>query len=151
MSGWDPSRYTRDMLNIGAGELVVILLVALLVLGPDKLPSTARTIGKTLTHLRRLSSGFEQEIRSAMQLDEFTGSAPRRQPSAGSSNGTRTASHTGTGLHPGLGPGPKLSAAEVDLSATPTSRTAPAPGSQPPVTGTFSDGDTGSGPTESFS
>lgn len=41
------------MLNVGAGEMVVILVVALLVLGPKRLPEMARVIGKFLREFRR--------------------------------------------------------------------------------------------------
>jgi sec-independent protein translocase protein TatB len=56
------------MFNIGGGELLVILLVALIVLGPARLPSAARQVGQFMGELRRLSSGFQQELRDA--LDE---------------------------------------------------------------------------------
>ena len=42
------------MFNVGAGELLVILLIALIVLGPDKLPDTARKIGNVMGELRRM-------------------------------------------------------------------------------------------------
>jgi sec-independent protein translocase protein TatB len=58
------------MFNVGAGELMVILLIALIVLGPDKLPEAARKIGNVMGELRRMSSGFQDEMRSAM--DEVT-------------------------------------------------------------------------------
>jgi sec-independent protein translocase protein TatB len=58
------------MFNVGAGELLVILLIALIVLGPDKLPDAARKIGNVMGELRRMSSGFQSEMRSAM--DEVT-------------------------------------------------------------------------------
>jgi Tat protein translocase TatB subunit len=54
------------MFNVGAGELLVILLIALIVLGPEKLPDTARKIGNVMGELRRMSSGFQEEMRSAM-------------------------------------------------------------------------------------
>jgi sec-independent protein translocase protein TatB len=54
------------MFNVGTGELLVILLIALIVLGPDKLPDTARKIGNIMSELRRMSSGFQSEMRSAM-------------------------------------------------------------------------------------
>lgn len=54
------------MFNVGAGELLVILLIALIVLGPDKLPETARKIGNVMGELRRMSSGFQDEMRAAM-------------------------------------------------------------------------------------
>lgn len=54
------------MFNVGGGEVLVILLVTLLVLGPSKLPDAARQVGAAMTQLRRLSSGFQNELRAAM-------------------------------------------------------------------------------------
>jgi Tat protein translocase TatB subunit len=54
------------MFNVGSGELLVILLVALLVLGPEKLPDSARKIGNVVNELRRMSQGFQSEVRKAM-------------------------------------------------------------------------------------
>ena len=56
------------MFNVGGGEVIVILLIALIVLGPDKLPGAARQVGKYLNEFRRISSGFQDEIRSAMDV-----------------------------------------------------------------------------------
>ncbi|MEN3272274.1 MAG: sec-independent protein translocase protein TatB [Actinomycetota bacterium] len=55
------------MLNLGTGELLVVFLVALLVLGPSKLPDAARQMGRMVAELRRLSTGFQDEMRAAMQ------------------------------------------------------------------------------------
>jgi Tat protein translocase TatB subunit len=68
------------MFNVGGGELLVILLLALIVLGPDKLPNAARQAGKYLTEFRRMSQGFQQELRNAMDLD---GTHPARPPDPG--------------------------------------------------------------------
>ncbi|CAN5607517.1 hypothetical protein BH20ACT2_BH20ACT2_06420 [soil metagenome] len=54
------------MFNIGGGELLVILLVALIVLGPDKLPEAARKVGSVMGEIRKYSSGFQNELRNAM-------------------------------------------------------------------------------------
>ncbi len=53
--------------NLGGMEVVVILLVALVVLGPKKLPYAARQVGRALTELKRISGGFQKEMREAMQ------------------------------------------------------------------------------------
>ncbi len=53
------------MFNIGGGELIVIALIALIVLGPQRLPDAARQVGKTVGELRRISSGFQRELRDA--------------------------------------------------------------------------------------
>ena len=55
------------MLNVGAPELLLIIFVGLLVLGPSKLPDVAHQAGRALAELRRLSSGFQSEINHAMQ------------------------------------------------------------------------------------
>ena len=57
------------MFNVGAGEIAVILVLALIVLGPDKLPSAARQAGKYLSEFRRMSEGFQRELRDAMDFD----------------------------------------------------------------------------------
>jgi len=48
--------------SIGMTELLVILVVALLVIGPKKLPNLARTIGRTLRDFKRATSDFENSI-----------------------------------------------------------------------------------------
>lgn len=57
------------MFNVGGGELLVILLIALMVLGPDRLPGFARKAGKLMGDVRRISGGFQSEIRQAMDFD----------------------------------------------------------------------------------
>ena len=58
--------------NLGGGEILVILLVGLLVLGPQRLPTVGRQVGRVVTEIRRVSSGFQEEFRAALDnpLDE---------------------------------------------------------------------------------
>jgi len=58
------------MFNVGGGEVFVILLVALIVLGPAKLPDAARQIGRAMSEVRRISAGFKEELESA--IDDST-------------------------------------------------------------------------------
>ena len=51
------------MFNLSGSEIVVILLLALVVLGPDKLPDAMRRAGKTFAEIKKLSSGFQDEVR----------------------------------------------------------------------------------------
>lgn len=53
--------------SIGAPEILVILIVALLVLGPNRLPEAARQVGRAMAEMRRISAGFQAEMRDAMQ------------------------------------------------------------------------------------
>lgn len=55
------------MFNIGAGELVFILVAALLVLGPKRLPEFARTIGKFLRDFRRQTD----EVRTVVEREFY--------------------------------------------------------------------------------
>jgi len=71
------------MFNIGAGELAVILVVALLVLGPKRLPELARGLGKVLREFRRQTD----EVRSVverefyrMDQDDAAKAPPRPMP-----------------------------------------------------------------------
>lgn len=52
--------------NLGGMEVLVIALVALVVLGPKKLPHAARQAARALTELKRISAGFQKEVREAM-------------------------------------------------------------------------------------
>ena len=54
------------MVNVGAGELAVILLVALVVLGPERLPAAVRHVGRAIGEVRRFSSQFESELQGAL-------------------------------------------------------------------------------------
>lgn len=68
------------MFNVGGGELLVIMLVALIVLGPQRLPDAARQVGKVMGDLRRISSGFQQELKDALD-DGGAAGPPRRSDS----------------------------------------------------------------------
>ena len=56
----------RSMGNLGGGEMLVIFFVALIVLGPNKLPDAARQVGRAINEIRRVSGGFQREMREAM-------------------------------------------------------------------------------------
>ena len=60
------------MWNLGAGEVMVILLLALIVLGPQKLPEAARTVGRVTAEIRRMSNGFRAEVQQAFDAAEET-------------------------------------------------------------------------------
>lgn len=56
------------MFNLQGSEIIVILLLALVVLGPEKLPDAVRRFTRTYAELKKMSSGFQSELKSA--LDE---------------------------------------------------------------------------------
>ena len=57
------------MFNVGAGEMMAILLVALVVLGPERLPKAMNQLGRYVGQLRQLSNGFQDELRRAIDVD----------------------------------------------------------------------------------
>ena len=59
------------MFEIGFSELVVIMVVALLVIGPEKLPKVARTLGFLWGKVQRYVKGVQGDIERDMQLDEL--------------------------------------------------------------------------------
>jgi sec-independent protein translocase protein TatB len=55
-----------SVFNITGGELIIILIIALVVLGPDKLPDFVRRAGRVYGEVKRMSSGFKTEFRDAI-------------------------------------------------------------------------------------
>lgn len=58
------------MFGIGSTELLVILIVALLVLGPKKLPKIAHTIGRAMGEFRRVSTEFQRTLNTEIAFEE---------------------------------------------------------------------------------
>src|SRR5574338_689169 len=59
------------MFDIGFSELIVIGLVALVVIGPERLPRVARTVGHLLGRLQRYVSDVKSDIQREMQLEDL--------------------------------------------------------------------------------
>lgn len=84
--------------NIGAPELIVILIIALVVLGPGKLPDVAQSLGKSLREFRKAAS----DVSDSAKLDApaatpavSAGGAPA-PPSAPAANTLTTSSEPNT-------------------------------------------------------
>lgn len=48
--------------KIGAGELILILIVALVVVGPSKLPELGKAVGKTLNEFKKFSNDVKEDL-----------------------------------------------------------------------------------------
>jgi sec-independent protein translocase protein TatB len=80
------------MFGIGMPELLVILVVALVVLGPKRLPELARTLGRALAEFRRQTTDVLEEFQVQAALED---EPPRRKPAP------RSAVATSAGPAPG--------------------------------------------------
>lgn len=59
------------MFDIGFSELILVTVVAVVVIGPDKLPETVRTIALWLGRLRRMASRLYQEVEKEVGMDDI--------------------------------------------------------------------------------
>jgi sec-independent protein translocase protein TatB len=58
------------MFNVGGGEILVIFLVALVILGPQKLPEAAKQVGAMMRELKKVSTGFQDELKAAIDFSD---------------------------------------------------------------------------------
>jgi sec-independent protein translocase protein TatA len=65
-----------DFFGIGAGEILLILIVALIIWGPNKLPRIARTLGNVTRQLKKATSDFTTAIAREADLEEKTKTPP---------------------------------------------------------------------------
>ena len=59
------------MIDLGISKIALIGAVALIVIGPEKLPRLARTVGTLLGKAQRYVADVKQEVNRSMKLDEF--------------------------------------------------------------------------------
>ena len=55
--------------SLGPAEILIVLVVALIVLGPKRLPEAGRQVGRAVAELRRWSQGVQSEIRTVMETE----------------------------------------------------------------------------------
>jgi len=96
--------------SIGMPELIIILVIALIIFGPRKLPELGRSLGRSINEFKKASnelrSTLEEEIRVEEQRDRTTAAAPAVPPAATPSpveavtvSSTATTPEPGTGTH----------------------------------------------------
>lgn len=59
-------RRLRSVFNLQGSEIIIVLLLALVVLGPEKLPDAMRKMGQAYAELKKMSAGFQSEFRAAV-------------------------------------------------------------------------------------
>jgi Tat protein translocase TatB subunit len=92
------------MLNIGTPELLVILVIALLVVGPQRLPELARQIGRGLREFRKMQDDVKDMVKLDLDDTPARTTAPAASPMAPGVHRTRRpASTNGDGSAPAEG------------------------------------------------
>ena len=66
-----PALPKNQMFELSFGKMMIIAIVALIVLGPEKLPKVARTLGHLLGRARSYANQVKQDIDREMQMDEL--------------------------------------------------------------------------------
>jgi len=57
-------------MNFSMSEIILVLIVAMLVLGPEKIPEFARKFGRFVRHFRKITDSVTSDFRKAIALDE---------------------------------------------------------------------------------
>jgi len=69
------------MLNIGPQELIVVLIIALIVVGPQRLPELGRTIGRAMSEFRKIQGDVKDTLRFDLNADPEPEDEPMVRPS----------------------------------------------------------------------
>ncbi|MBN1571865.1 MAG: twin-arginine translocase TatA/TatE family subunit [Deltaproteobacteria bacterium] len=75
------------MFGIGTPELILILVVALLILGPKKLPEVARAIGKGFGELRKATDGIRNSVNVNRAFHDFMSEDDNNPPNSSQPGG----------------------------------------------------------------
>ncbi|WP_119307463.1 Sec-independent protein translocase protein TatB [Cohaesibacter haloalkalitolerans] len=59
------------MFDIGWSEILVVVIITILVVGPKELPGLLRTVGKTVANLRRMAGDFQNQFNDALREAEL--------------------------------------------------------------------------------
>jgi sec-independent protein translocase protein TatB len=132
------------MLNVGAQELLVILAIALIVVGPAKLPELARSLGKGLRELRKVQDDVKDMVRLDLDTEpDRPARAPARPAKPRIGGGPGATTDDGDDATPAAeddGPGPDAAGTDPEIRAHEADPSANgASDERDPVTGPSSD------------
>ncbi len=106
---------------LGMQEMLIILVVALIVFGPRKLPQIGKTLGKSIAEFRRTSTELRSTLEREVQMEEF------RSARSEVSELKKDVTDLGRGLDPDRGSGPPGAGREARESSPEAQSAADAP------------------------
>ena len=120
------------MFGIGSTEFLVILLVALVVLGPKSLASVSRTLGKAMGEFRRVSTDFQRTLNAEVEQEEHLKRKQEAEkeffsPEARAEHAAKTAAQTQAAAQPAASQAQAAPAAAPAATATAAARPAVQP------------------------
>lgn len=65
------------MFNLGVPELLLILVLALIIFGPGKLPEVGRALGRGIREFKKATSSLTNELEEAVKLEEAKGESKK--------------------------------------------------------------------------
>ena len=119
------------MFDIGPGELVLVAIIGLLVLGPQRLPKVAAEIGKWVGRARRTATQLRRQLEREIELSEIEKPPPPppSPPPASSTEQPPTAAQPTGEVPPG--PGTHVDQQELPASTPPSPPSPPSPPDAP--------------------
>ena len=79
-----------DLFGMGAGEILLVIIVALIIFGPGKIPEIARTLGKAVNTIKQTSSDLTSQIKKELEEEEAETRNHSPHPEVNSSSKTMT-------------------------------------------------------------
>lgn len=126
------------MFGIGSTEFLVILLVALVVLGPKSLASVSRTLGKAMGEFRRVSTDFQRTLNAEVEQEEHLKRKQEAEkeffsPEARAEHAAKTAAQTQAAPAPAAAPAATETAARPAVQPEVIPSAAPVPPADSPL------------------
>lgn len=114
-----------DFLGVGTPEILLIFIVALIVLGPERLPEAAGKAARVIREIRATTQGFTDQITRELQLEEWERKA--REMEAEARRATQLPSLLKPSDQPTIAPPAIRSDEAFTVPRTPAGNQAPAP------------------------
>lgn len=126
------------MFGIGSTEFLVILLVALVVLGPKSLASVSRTLGKAMGEFRRVSTDFQRTLNAEVEQEEHLKRKQEAEkeffsPEARAEHAAKTAAQAQATAQPAAAPAATETAARPAVQPEVVPSAAPVPPADSPL------------------